>query len=621
MKRSVFSSFVALFLSFILILGVISCSDSHSRRDRDDSDESFSDELSSDEWESYFERPESENESEYESEVESEPSTDVIPDGMITAKPLSVAELGEGFNANYLPDTTKIQARTGKIDVCLDFEGTQAGWQALAREYERLQGGGVTVNVNTTYAGSTYADKLNAELSATKTDWDIVEGNLSYGKTSDKCIDMYPSVASMNPYCGVNTAWSSVLKPEAYRTKEADDSGVSLIMNTEVMQTCWFINEVAFQAAVEEGYRNANGLKRYPVTWDDLIYLCEMMEKAGYTNPLGITLCNASIESLQFTWLLRVYGDYYYRQFYEYIMGGTTDTTWDNYDPTATVPEKFAGFGYRWSKILSLLFDKECSWGPGYVGFESEIYRDFVGNLAKMKGHLMKDPDKTEFQALRDLFATQSGGKSAPQILLDYQGFGINYAKSSATGFELGYFDYPTMESEYVPEETITRDIGGNGGFLSVVNQLGDTAQNELNKDFVKFVLSPYGQTIYYKGLSNAGKVPKGLSTVKNELVVIPSEWVEFFNESNQTITFYGDADANQFLSWGVRYTCGYPRGYEIIDENWRCLLMTGLAPSQELTVAAFCAYWSIAAEADAYTMTMDYGWPNDVWTNPNYVI
>ena len=139
MKRSVFSSFVALFLSFILILGVISCSDSHSRRDRDDSDESFSDELSSDEWESYFERQESESESEYESwgeseyeseveseyesEVESEPSTDVIPDGMITAKPLSVAELGEGFNAMYLPDTTKIQARTGKIDVCLDFEG------------------------------------------------------------------------------------------------------------------------------------------------------------------------------------------------------------------------------------------------------------------------------------------------------------------------------------------------------------------------------------------------------------------------------------------------------------------------------------------------------------------
>ena len=256
-----------------------------------------------------------------ESEVTSE-STDV-PKGMITASPLSLEELGEGFDARYLPDTTQIRALTGKIDVCLDFEGTQAGWQALADEYERLQGGGVQVNVNTTYAGSVYADKLNTELTASSTDWDIVEGNLGYGNTRNKCVNMRPSVASNNAYCGENTKWSSVLKPEAYRTKEADTSTTeNFIMNTEIMQTCWFINDVAFQAAVEKGYVNADGLEEYPITWDDLINLCFKMEEAGYTNPLGITLCNASIESLQFTWLLRVYGDYYYRQFYQYIMDG-----------------------------------------------------------------------------------------------------------------------------------------------------------------------------------------------------------------------------------------------------------------------------------------------------------
>ncbi|MBR2336543.1 MAG: hypothetical protein IKA61_01165 [Clostridia bacterium] len=543
------------------------------------------------------------------------------PKGMITATPLSVAELGEGFNEKYLPDTSSIRALTGKVDVCLDFEGTQAGWQALAAEYERLQGGGVQVNVNTTYAGSTYADKLNAELTATSTDWDIVEGNLGYGNTNVKCVDMFPSVAAINPYCGKDVKWNSVLKPEAYKTKEADNSGISKIMNTEIMQTCWFINDVAFQAAVDEGYTNADGFAEYPITWNDLINLCSKMEEAGYTNPLGITLCNASIESLQFTWLLRVYGDYYYRQFYEYIMGGEAGTIWENYDPTATVPENLAGYGNQYAKILSILFDKDCDWGPGYVGFESPLYRDFVGNLAKMKGHLIKDVDKIEFGDLRDKFETQSGGKGAPQILLDYQGFGINYEKAEKAGFELGYFDYPVMESDYVPAETITRDIGGNGGFLSVVNHLGDNAQNELNKDFVKFVLSPYGQTVYYKGLAKANKVPKGLSTVKNELVVIPTEWVDFFNRSNQVISFNGDVDANNFLSWGVRYTCGYPKGQAIICDNWRGLLMTGLAEGQTLTVAAFCSYWAAAAEDDAHEMTADYGWPSDVWTNPSYAL
>ncbi len=558
--------------------------------------------------------------SEKESEsVATSESTSEVPKGMITASPLSLAELGEGFDARYLPDTKQIRALTGKIDVCLDFEGTQAGWQALADEYERLQGGGVQVNVNTTYAGSVYTDKLNTELTATSTDWDIVEGNLGYGNTRNKCIDMYQSVANNNAYCGENVKWSSVLKPEAYRTKEADTSGTSYIMNTEIMQTCWFINDVAFQAAVDKGYLNADGLAEYPITWDDLINLCVKMEEADYTNPLGITLCNASIESLQFTWLLRVYGDYYYRQFYKYIMSGEAGTEWENYDPTEEVPENLAGYGLQYAKILALLFDKDCNFGPGYVGFESAIYRDFVGNLAKMKGHLIKDVDKTEFQALRDKFETQSGGKSAPQIMLDYQGFGINYEKSSAEDFELGYFDYPTMVSEYVPEETITRDIGGNGGFLSVVNHLGNAAQNDLNKDFVKFVLSPYGQTVYYKGLAAAGKVPKGLSTVKNELVVIPSEWIDFFDRSNQVITFSGDVDANNFLSWGVRYTCGYTEGQAIICDNWRGLLMTGLSADQQLTPAAFCAYWAQAVETDAHSMTVDYGWAEEVWENPNY--
>lgn len=543
------------------------------------------------------------------------------PKGMITAKPLTVEELGAGFDSNYLPDTNSIRALTGKVHVCLDFEGTQEGWKALEREYERLQGGGVDIVIDTTLAGSQYTEKLNTELTASSTDWDIVEGNLGYDNTKKKCVDMFRSIESPNPYCGENVSWSSVLEPAAYKTKEADNSGESYIMNTEVMQTCWFVNEVALEAAAEQGYENANGLPSYPVTWNDLISLCEHMEKAGYTNPLGITLCDASIESLQFTWLLRVYGDYYYRQFYPYIVeGGETDPLWANYDPAVTVPENLAGFKVQYSKILAILFMKENN--PlecGYNGFESALYRDFVGNLAKMKGHLIKDVTVVEFGQLRDKFLTQSEGMSAPQILLDYQGFGINYAQSSSENFTLGYFDYPVMESRYVPEETLTRDIGGNGGFLSVVNHLNDSAQNELNKDFVKFVLSPYGQTIYYKGLAEAGKVPKGLSTVKNELVVIPSAWVEFFNESNQTIKFNGDVDANNFLSWGVRYTCGYPQGQKAIKELWRKLLLANL--SNPYTVQAFASEWAMACETDAKAMTVDYGWNSKVWEDAYYVV
>ena len=550
--------------------------------------------------------------------------------GTISANPLSVAELGAGFNTEYLPDASAIRQYSGKIDVCLDFEGTQEGWKALANEYQRLQGNAVIVNVNTTYAGSVYADRLNNELTNPNTDWDIVEGNLGYGSTRAACIDMYPSVSSPNPYCGTNKRWIDVLKSSAYKTKEADNSGECYIMNTEVMQTCWFVNEVAMAAAAEKGYVNADGRASYPITWDDLMLLCEKMQEAGYTNPLGITLCNASIESLQFTWLLRVYGDYYYRQFYEYAMGGEVGSVWADYDPTAEVPEGFATYGVKFPKMLNMLFDKDCDFGKGYVGYTSEVYRDFVGQLAKMKGYLMKDTEATEFVSVRDEFETQSDGMSSPQILLDYQGFGINYEGATTDAFNVGYFDYPQMVSgtytsgenagePIVDPETITRDIGGNGGFVSVINHLGDSAQNEMNKDFIKFVMSPYGQTIYYKGLAAAGAVPKGLTSVKNELVVIPESWTQFFNESNETITFSGDVDANPFLSWGVRYVNGYTETQKVICDYWRNLLMTGLATNQEMTVEEFMVKWGAAVEKDRDSMIAFNKWPSNVWQTPNY--
>ena len=549
----------------------------------------------------------------------------------ITAKPLTVSELGAGFNEAYLPDASSINQYSGKIDVCLDFEGTQSGWRALAEEYKRLQGGAVEVNINTIYAGSNYGLKLNTELTNPNTDWDIVEGNLGYDSTYKYCIDMNAAISSYNPYCGKDTQWINVLEKAAYTTKEADNSGKSIILNTEVMQTCWFINEVALEKAGEEGYVNDSGEVAYPETWDDLISLCGYMQDAGYSNPLGISLADASVKSLQFSWLLRVYGDYYYRQFYQYIMGGDKNSVWENYDETEEVVEINNGYGIRYAKLLNMLFVEDCDFGAGYVGFTSEVYRDFVTQLAKMKGYLMQNVTESEFGDVRDKFELQSDGMASPQIILDYQGFGINYEKATTNAFEVGYFDYPQMISgkytmgdkigeRIVPVTTLTRDIGGNGGFISVINHLGDNAQNELNKDFIKFVMSPYGQTIYYKGLAANGDVPKGLSSVKNDLVVIPNEWKAYFEESNKTITFSGDVDANPFLSWGVRYVGNEEKTSAIITECWQNLLAPNRAASQVLIPETFASKWSQAVKIDMETCAYETNrWPKEFWLDPNY--
>jgi hypothetical protein len=133
--------------------------------------------------------------------------------------------------------------------------------------------------------------------------------------------------------------------------------------------------------------------------------------------------------------------------------------------------------------------------------------------------------------------------------------------------------------------------------------------------------MSPYGQTIYYKGLAEAGEVPKGLSSVKNELIVIPQAWKSFFTESNKTITFSGDVDANHFLSWGVRYAGGYTETQKVIKEYWRNLLLTGLAADQALTVDSFAARWDTAVRKDMAAIIAYNKWDSDIWLHPEKAI
>ena len=131
--------------------------------------------------------------------------------------------------------------------------------------------------------------------------------------------------------------------------------------------------------------------------------------------------------------------------------------------------------------------------------------------------------------------------------------------------------------------------------------------------------MSPYGQTIYYKGLAANDAVPKGLSSVKNDLVVIPEEWKSFFNKSNETIKFSGDVDANPFLGWGLRYALGETATQKVICEYWRNLLMEGLSDKQQLNVNSFAAKWDTAVRTDAATIIAKNGWPNEFWKNPDY--
>ena len=479
--------------------------------------------------------------------------------GMITQK----AQTIEGLDEAYMPDVENIKQQEGSIDVAMIFEGTEAGWQALATEYERLHNGAVLVNLNTTLSSEKYKEILNQQAIDPKTEWDIVQGNL-LNRRDTVCVNMYSAIYKTNAYAGKKKVWNSVLNRAAYVTGSVGSDASTYILNTENLQTAWFVNKNAMAEA---------GVTALPTTWDELIDLCAKMKEKGYNYPLGISLDAESVDSNQFTWLLRVYGDYYYRNEYNNIM---YDAEYE-VDLESEDPESDSGYNVQETKFFNLILDESS---PYYVGANSAKYKDFIGQFKKMEPYLSKNVLQSSQSDFRNAFRAQTNGKDSPQIILDYAGRGLSFAGSDKIDME--FFDNPIMESEYVEEGTLLRDVGGSGGYLSIFKH--NNKQDELNIDFLKFVLSPYGQSIYYKALSETDFSPDGITTVKNELVVVPESWKTYFETDK--ITFTGLSDNNEFVRNFLRYLGGQDNTKTDSKNFWQQYL-TG-----NMTTETFAARW-----------------------------
>lgn len=509
----------------------------------------------------------------------------------------------DGFNAEHYPDMANVKQQEGKIDVVILFEGTEKGWEAVADEYMRMHEG-VAVVLNTTYTAANYPSKLNSEVTGGKSDWDIVQGNLFEGQNlSTYCYDMTAAIETENPYAGAGYYWNDILERNAYITDQSGKNTTTRIINSEGLQTAWFVNDVAFDAAVEAGYVNEAGKAEKPITWDDLMSLCSYMQAAGYSNPLGISVNPDSVSASQFTWLLRVYGDYYYRSEYDNIMIS------DDYevDLSSQNPEAEADCVVRDTKLYNVILDESSG---DYVGATSGKFKDFLSQFGKMEDYLADDAGTVSMDQMRNRFRQQSKGDSSPQILLDYAGSGLAFKKAENESFKMDYFDYPVMVSEYIDrEETLLRDVGGNGGYLSIV--MHTNAQNTLNLDFMKFFMSPYAQSIYYKALNDNNIVPKGLTTVIPELVVVPQEWNEFFQDTTK-ISFTGLSDSNPFVSSLIRDLNGEAISSAKAIELWNNYLVLGAED-----VDGFAGEWQDALEEDWKTFCRKNNWNENCYKYP----
>ena len=524
-----------------------------------------------------------------------------------TGEPNDALDLGSAFNAAYYPkkEHNKVASIVEgsdskmKIDVALNFEGTAEAWKVLANEYVRLCGGIVDVNIISDLDTAGYTERLRIEEANPKTDWDIVQGNLMYD-LSAHCLNLRTTINSTNPYAG-NKIWADFLEDKAYITDVSGSTDFTYLLNSENLSTAWFINT---DATTKAGITDPN-----PETWEQLIDILEKLQLAGYKYPLGLSLTKDGINASQFSWLLRVYGDYYYRQKYKY-----TSKTYNRlsnsddkftYDKAAENQEASSSFTFSYNRALAIMLDKGA--GDLYCGPTSDIYLDFLTQFQKLAKYVKPSAYQQSFIDVRSSFMAQKdgGGKEAPQIMLDYTGSGLSFIDAEALKGHVDFFDYPTIESAYVESGTLTRDVGGNGGYLAVLN-CHNRRQTNLNKDFLEFVLSPYGQTIYYKALRENNLSPKGLTTVQNDLVLIPDEWVDFFQTDK--ISFTGLADNNKFIDIGVVNFFSSSKVSERSVELWQQLLTT----VNPITVETFAERWESSLSTNWPTVAGEHNWRTD---------
>ena len=178
----------------------------------------------------------------------------------------------DGLADDLYPNLERMDASgdnnfAGSVDVDIVFGKTKPGWEAVEKAYEKIQTG-VDVRLNA-HSDGTYLNDVTNAVNNANTDWDIFQGN-RVSNVSSAAINLSSQLFDENHYAGkeiddpdveegASKMWQSVLSTDAYITDKSGSNTACYIMNSESLSTAWFVNETAFKAAVENGYKNDSG--------------------------------------------------------------------------------------------------------------------------------------------------------------------------------------------------------------------------------------------------------------------------------------------------------------------------------------------------------------------------
>jgi len=459
---------------------------------------------------------------------------------------------------------------SGTLYMARAYADELPGWEYVYEAYENMYPN-VTIE-NTEYeSGQSMKTALLQQMNAGSETVGLMQGNYVQDSLKTTGYNFQGGfIDSKNPYA--SPKGEEILVGDLLNSYTRNNLRAERItfQNTN---TCFFVNTTAL---AEVGLTVAD-LK----TWDDIIDACAQLKAKGYIAPFGIGGDNDSLSSKDFKWMQRIYIDQYYMDLIDDIQFQQGDWNYNentaknfNFSFEKNDYETDANYSVNSMRAYNLLLNDKAD-NPYYVGANSPKFKCFMDNLCKIGPYVSTGFAQNDIAEVQQSFLR--GGKNDAVFMVNYAGFGIaleNYINSGDVDFEWACFDYLPMvchcavacndangehicnhvdNAETEDECTLhvhttkTRDEGGVGGFIGLYTEGKTSEEIALYLDFIRFFMSPYGQTLFYKGLELNKGWPKAVSVVEG--AILPESWSNF-KEYSKNVAFNGLCAGNWFIDF-----------------------------------------------------------------------
>lgn len=527
--------------------------------------------------------------------------------------------LEEGYQFDLASVEEKQQSgnMSGTIYIDRAFLMELSGWEYVTEAYSALYPE-VEFKLNEYASGTDMATAIKTPMLSGTTTVGLVQGNYVKTELETTGYNFQAGILDeVNEYAGAGEDGEGIIWSDIMSSQLLDNSNGNYLLVSQETETGIFVNTTAL---VEAGVVDKEGNAKIPTTWNEMMDACEALKAAGYTAPFGIGQTTGTLMD----WMIKIYGDQYYRDLLDDVQQMPGDFNYkqaaggfelDLLDGDITLDDKY---NVNQMRLFNSLLNTSSD-SPYYVGANSEKFRCLMRNFLKMGNYVSATFTEDSMDKVQQDFL--AGTKDSPVFMPNYVGFGISIMNTEGVNFEWDVMDYVPMECncdvkcnegsgcDHVDNNathnectkhcvtTLTRDVGGSGGYIGLYTYGKSEELVDLYLDFIKFYLSPYGQSCFYYGLAEGGGSPKAMSGIVG--TVSPSDWNQFF-EAIENVEFNGLAALNPYVS----YIAFGPVGYD--SQTALKTVMGNSLRKGEAGLEDVCSAWdsSLSTTYEQYFMT-----------------